>query len=281
MTCKTAFRTIAGHYLKELTVQHRATCAGNADALHDMRIALTRLRTSIAFFLPMVAGPQQRRLAEELKWLNAHLGAVRDLDVAIEWLMKVKTKRQQADHQRWMQERVESQRHLTRALRSARFKRLITSISRWIEKGAWSTKHGIKAAGRRTRSLGEHSARQLPRWQKKLIKKSRKLKDIDAKKRHRLRLLNKNLGYAIEAVTNLIPAAEIPNQQATLKVLRKAQRSLGQLNDDQRCQSLAASLGQSKAVAAELLLGPKREKRLLRAAASAYEKLAKLKSLRV
>jgi len=281
MTCEAAFRTIAGHYLKELTAQHRATCAGDADALHDMRVALTRLRTSIAFFLPMVAGPQQKRLADELKWLNAHLGVVRDLDVAIERLMKVKTKRPQADRKRWMQERADSQRHLTRALRSARYRRLIKSISRWIEKGAWSTKRGTKAARRRTRRFVEHSSRQLPRWQKKLIKKSRKLKDIGAKKRHRLRLLNKSLGYAIEAVTNLISADEISNQQATLKVLRKAQRALGQLNDDQRCQSLAAALGQSKAAASELPLGPKREKHLLRTAASAYEKLAGLKPLRV
>jgi CHAD domain-containing protein len=95
MTCEVAFRTIAGHYLAELTMQYRATCVGDASALHEMRIALTRLRTTIIFFLPIVAGPQQMHLADELKWLNAHLGVVRDLDVAIERLMAVKKKRPQ------------------------------------------------------------------------------------------------------------------------------------------------------------------------------------------
>src|SRR5579864_6573070 len=68
-TCDSAFRIIAGRHLKELTRHHRATCGGDADALHDMRIALTRLRAAIAFFSPMVRGLQQLRLADEFKWL--------------------------------------------------------------------------------------------------------------------------------------------------------------------------------------------------------------------
>ncbi len=58
-------------------------------ALHQMRIALTRLRTAISFFSPMVTDSQQTRIRDELKWLNAHLGAARDLDVAIERLRAI------------------------------------------------------------------------------------------------------------------------------------------------------------------------------------------------
>ena len=246
-----------------------------------MRIALMRLRTAITFFLPMVAGPQHTRLADELKWLNTHLGAVRDLDVAIEWLVAVNKSRPRVEYRSWKEERTASQRHLTRALRSARYQRLITSLSRWIEKGAWSTKRGTRPAKQRACLVTEYSARQLSRWQKRLIRKSHKLRDMGVKKRHRLRLRNKRLSYAIEAFTHLASGIEISNRQATLKFLRKAQRSLGQLNDDERCRSLATTLGQSKATASHLGLGPKREKRLIRTAATAYEKLAALKPLRV
>jgi CHAD domain-containing protein len=51
-----------------------------------MRIALTRLRTAIVFFSPMVADRQLPQIRRELKWLNTHLGVVRDLDVAVERL---------------------------------------------------------------------------------------------------------------------------------------------------------------------------------------------------
>jgi hypothetical protein len=53
-----------------------------------------------------------------------------------------------------------------------------------------------------------------------------------------------------------------------LKHLRRAQKSLGQLNDDARGQSLATTAGTS------LRLPPKRRKRLIKATAKAYRKLA-------
>jgi CHAD domain-containing protein len=279
MACDAAFRTVAGHYLRDLTAHHQATCAGDADALHQMRLALTRLRTAIAFFSPMVAGPQQTRLAAELKWLNAHLGVVRDLDVAIERLKEINKRRPRADHRSWSRERAESQRHLTRALRSARYGQLIKSTARWIEQGAWSTKSGKQAANERACPVTEYCARKLMRWQQKLVKKSRALREVGTRKRHRLRLMNKRLSYAIEAVAALVSRSETSRLRATLKVLRRAQRSLGQLNDDARCRSLATTLGQSGVELSHIFLGPKRERRLIGTSAAAYEKLAELKPL--
>jgi CHAD domain-containing protein len=281
MACDTAFRVVAGHYLRDLTAHYPATCAGDADALHQMRLALTRLRTAIALFSPMVAGPQQTRLAAELKWLNAHLGVVRDLDVAIERLKEINKRHPRADHRSWSRERAESQRQLMRALRSAKYRLLIKSVSQWIEKGSWSTKRGKQAASQRACPVTEYTARKLMRWREKLVKKSRELQDIGIRKRHRLRLMNKRLSYAIEAVADLVSRSDTSGLQATLKLLRKAQRSLGQLNDDARCRSLATTLRQNGDELSKMLLGPKREKQLIRTATAAYEKLAELKPLRL
>src|ERR1700754_800248 len=93
MACDTAFRVVACRCLMDLTANHEATCMGDPEALHQMRIALTRLRTALSFFSPMVADSQREHIRRELKWVNAHLGAVRDLDVAIERL-KIITKQQ-------------------------------------------------------------------------------------------------------------------------------------------------------------------------------------------
>jgi len=281
MACDTAFRIIVRRGLKNLTANHAATCEGDADALHRMRIALTRLRTAISFFSPMVAGPQRARLRDELKWLNAHLGVVRDLDVAIERLRQTDKQRPTADHGSWSRERAESQRHLARVLRSIRYQRLAKSISTWVEKGSWSTKAGKRAARQRACPIAEYSAYKLARWQKKLIQKSRKLQDLDTKERHRLRLQNKKLTYAIESVAELISSREISKQQATVKYLRKAQRCLGHLNDDARGRSLALTVGRGVERAVQPFLTPKHEKRLLRNAAAAYKKLAELKPLRI
>jgi CHAD domain-containing protein len=281
MACDTAFRIIARRGLKDLISHHGATCQVDADALHHMRVAVTRLRTAISFFSPMVAGPQRTRIRDELKWLNAHLGVVRDLDVAIERLREIGQQRPQTDYRSWNRERAQSQRHLARVLRSVRYQRLVKSISVWVEKGSWSTKAGKRAAAQRACPIAEYSARKLARWQEKLIKKSRKLREFGTKKRHRLRLLNKKLNYAIESVADLISHHEISKHQATVKYLRKAQKSLGQLNDDARGGSLAATVGRGGVRASDSFLSPKREKRLIRSAATAYKKLAELKPLRI
>src|SRR3954468_15912050 len=86
MACDTAFRVVARDCLEDLAAHRQATCDGSAAALHDMRIALTRLRAAMAFFSPMTVDAEWLRLKPELKWLNARLGAARDVDVAIERL---------------------------------------------------------------------------------------------------------------------------------------------------------------------------------------------------
>ncbi len=278
--CDTAFRSAAGRYVGDLSAHCEATCEGDAGALHEMRIALTRLRTVIAFFSPMVAGPQQARLADGLKWLNVRLGAVRDLDVAIERLEEIKP-RPQAAYRAWSQERAETQRHLTRALRSVKYQRLIKGISHWIEKGSWSTKTEKHAASQRACPVAEYGRRKLMQWRGKLIKRSRKLREIGPRKRHRLRLMNKRLTYAIEAVADLVSGSEISRLQATLKLLRKAQKSLGQLNDDARFQSLASTQGRGGVGLSRTFLGPKHRKRLIRTAAATYQELAELKPFRI
>src|SRR5437764_14401339 len=79
MACDTAFRIIARHCLGDLIANQPGTCEGDPASLHRMRMALTRLRTAIVFFSPMVADPERPQIRRDLKWLNSGLGRVRDL----------------------------------------------------------------------------------------------------------------------------------------------------------------------------------------------------------
>jgi len=271
---------IAGRYLRDLTASHEATCGADPVALHQMRLALTRLRTAIVFFSPMVDDGKRAQIRSQLKWLNGQLGAVRDLDVAMERLKADGKPRQQtmAYYRSWNERRADSHRHLARALRSTRYRRLIESISGWVENGPWSIKQGKQAAQERASPIASYGAEKLTRWREKLLKKCRKLAKMDTKERHRLRLQNKKLTYSIEFFQDLFADKEFSRQQAALKHLRKAQKSLGQLNDDAKGHSLATAL-QRKGVHAPLqFLSSKREKRLIRTAAAAYQKLAALKA---
>jgi CHAD domain-containing protein len=277
MACDTAFRVTAGRYLAGLTANHNATCNGDPGALHQMRVALTHLRTAILFFSPMVADDECSKIRRELKWLNAQLGAVRDIDVAIERLTKTNEAQRRAipDHGSWNAKAAEAHQHLARVLRSARYRRVIKNTSDWIENGTWSVEGG-KQARQRAIPITAYSAGKLASWRQKLLKKSRRLRKLGPKKRHRLRLLNKKLTYSIDFFVDLFSDKKLSKLQAGLKHLRKAQRSLGQLNDDANARSVAAELKADGADAPFHFIKPKRKKRLLRKAARAYRKLARV-----
>nr|WP_245329240.1 CHAD domain-containing protein [Bradyrhizobium centrolobii] len=282
MACDTAFRIIARRHLDAVLAQHDGTCRGDPDALHQIRIALTHLRSAIRFFSPMVDDAVRPEVWAELNWLNSQLGLVRDLDVAIERVVAASGDELAviAELQSWDEKRAESHRLLARALQSARYRRLIAQTSGWIESGPWSTRRSKEAIRLRRCPLADHAAAQLAEWEKTLLKKARKLGKLNVEKRHKLRLLNKRLTYSIESLEDLFADKSLAKQKSVLKQLRKAQRSLGQLNDDERGQTLADSLNGTGSDTGVRFLDRKREKRLLRTAKIAYQKLDKSKPFR-
>jgi CHAD domain-containing protein len=274
MACDTTFRIVARRCLKDLTENHAATCQGDPKALHQMRTALTALRTAISFFSPMVADSRHVGVKRELKWLNTHLGAVRDLDVTIERLNELTTAiTSDALLSALETEARDSHRSLARTLLSARYRRLIEGTSGWAENGPWSMAKAKQAAQQRASPIAAYSARKLANWLQKLLRKRRKLAHMGIEKRHRLRLMNKKLCYSIEFLEDLFPDKN-SKQRFTLEHLRKAQKSLGQLNDAARGQSLATAIG---VPTPSQFLRPKRQRRLLQTAVAAYRKLATLK----
>lgn len=51
------------------------------DAVHRMRVASRRLRSSLATFRPLFRGSKTQSLREELQWLGTVLGPARDVEV--------------------------------------------------------------------------------------------------------------------------------------------------------------------------------------------------------
>jgi CHAD domain-containing protein len=279
MACDTAFRIVARRHLDALSADQEATCNGDPTALHQMRIALTHLRTAIVFFSPMVEDAVRNEIRDELRWLNGELGAVRDMDVAFERVEQLNKKQPDALSAvgAWNEKRLEGHRNLARTLHSVRYQWLIEQASAWIENGPWSTKKGKQAETERATPIGLYTADKLTEWEQKLLKRSKKLRKMGTERRHRLRLLNKKLTYSIDSFEDLFADRNFSKHKAALKPLRKAQRSLGQLNDGARGQALAVELKQSGVQTPTEFLRPKRKKRLLKKASKAYRKLNRLK----
>jgi CHAD domain-containing protein len=272
MPCATVFRLVASACLEDVKAHHRGARNGDTDAVHQTRVALTRLRAAIAFFEPMVEDSEWTLLKSELKWLNGYLGATRDLDVAIA----------NAPRERLFRTaRVESQRQLRRALTSDRYRRLFKDIVNWVNHGPWSEVSDRRLVRLRASPASAYHARRLARWHEKLVDKSRGLQGKSSHKQHRVRLASKRLRYAIEFSEDVLPKDDFVRWRAIVKQLRKAQQILGELHDAEAAGALAAELHQSARTSRTArerepleLLDRKQRSRLLRRATAAYRKIA-------
>ena len=139
--------------------------------MHQIRVAITRLRAAVAFFAPIVADAEWLRLKQEIAWLNGPLGDARDSDVVVEYARR---KRYRAWAQRMIGEQLEQRqtrdhRRLVRCLRSARTQRLIAAMAALDQAG--SVAEALQASARTRKPLQPTARGELDRWHERLVRK--------------------------------------------------------------------------------------------------------------
>lgn len=241
MDCATAFQVVARKCLSRMQAQRAETIAGDAEALHQMRVAIAQLRASVAFFAPMTSDAAWPKLKTELAWLYALLGDARDADVMAALARHKRYRKWAADtvadddksHDRLY-------RRVATGLRSKRFQRLMNALSRWVERGPWLTRRDGAALHRRTGSLRVYCQRKLEHWRARLIRRGHRLMAMGGKRRHRLRIKVKRYRYALEAIGDICPPAARPKLRHLHKPAKELQRALGDLRDLQRLRRIGA-----------------------------------------
>src|SRR5262249_29805709 len=79
-----AFRLIAHACLRQLVANEPSLQKGDAEAVHQMRTALRRLRAAFSLFSDVVSDKALARLKDEIKWITGELAPARELDVYLE-----------------------------------------------------------------------------------------------------------------------------------------------------------------------------------------------------
>lgn len=234
--CATAFQRIALACVAKVRLHHSRACAGDAEAVHQIRVAITRLRAAVSFFAPITVDVEWRRLKKELAWLNVSLGAARDGDVVMEYARR-------KPYRAWAQRvigrdlavrQARDQRRLVRCLRSLRFHDLIEAMSDWIERGPWLRRWERKVLRKSATPLKAYGERALNRWRRRLIRKGRRLETLDASDRHWLRIRAKRFRYMLEALTGIVPVFGRGEFRHVHKPAKRLQRTLGDLRDLKR-----------------------------------------------
>ncbi|WP_321955665.1 CHAD domain-containing protein [Burkholderia cenocepacia] len=196
--------------------------------VHQMRVALRRLRTLMRFFPRFTDRQWKDTLGADLRWLAKLLGTVRDWDVfateslpaliaadggGSDWDGTLDAARAQS-----MAARVE----LRQALHSARYARLTLGWLEWLSALALPAADGDDAP-----SLRRHATKRVRRLFGHLYG-SPSLTSLDTAARHQVRIDAKRLRYALEFFASL---ASRRTRTETVKTLARVQSVLGEAND--------------------------------------------------
>lgn len=208
-------------------VQHDpGTRLGDAEALHQMRVATRRLRSDIRTFGSLLDERWAGGLTDELGWLGDHLGAVRDLDVQIAGLESaaIDLRPDLGPLFDGLEQRRETARAaLLEAIRGERYAAL---LDRLVD----ATREPVATA-----EAEEPAERILPpllhaAW-RRLERKAQALKADDPDQRyHEVRILAKRARYAAEAIGPVI-GKSAPDTRAFAAAAAKLQDLLGSLQD--------------------------------------------------
>jgi triphosphatase len=125
------------------------------------------------------------------------------------------------------------------AVDSPRYRSLLLDTLDWLENGDWAKR--ARAGGHRR--VERFAANILTRRTKKTMKKGKKLRELDARQRHKLRIAIKKLRYASDFFENLFTGRKTAKRLADFKNrLKGLQDRLGALNDIAVHQKLAPTL---------------------------------------
>jgi inorganic triphosphatase YgiF len=297
MTVRAGFQAIAAAALRQWVGNAAVLrAARRPEALHQMRVALRRLRTAMALFEDAVTDDAYPHLMAELKWLAGELDQGRDIDVLIADTFRPAAARFHDQiglaglGERLLKARTRAYDRALALLDQKRYLNLVLDMAAWIECGAWAdpTREGTTGA-----PLEDLARQGLDKLRRQVKRRGQGLETLDPASRHALRIRAKRLRYAIEFFAGLHPGRK-PERSRYLETLKALQDSLGALNDLKfaRDQGLALAEGGGRACgdsetegaqeafAAGLMIGARlgSQDALLEQARGRYEALMEMKA---
>ncbi|WP_262269347.1 CYTH and CHAD domain-containing protein [Microvirga yunnanensis] len=239
MTSAAAFQVIAVSCLQHLMANEAIVRrVPEADAVHQMRVALRRLRAAMTLFKAVVEDVRRDPIRAELKWMANVLGEARDLDVYIATVLEPARDRYGTDPSyqsllaEYQKRRDRAYEVAQEAVSSPRFITGVLKTAAWIEAGEWREGSGKAARKLRDQPVAMLADEELGRRWKKIIKRGRHLVELDPDERHQVRIEIKKLRYATEFFDSLFKGGGAKKRKRkALSALEALQETLGELND--------------------------------------------------
>ncbi|MGE5270002.1 MAG: CHAD domain-containing protein [Thiohalocapsa sp.] len=225
-----ALRRIGLSCLNQIMRNEAAVEAALPDGIHQMRVAVRRLRAVLSTFARKLPADQRRALSQELRWLATALGAARNLDVFEKSLAPAAAAASGDGDLDALVEATAARRRSAyaqaiRAVRSRRYTALLLRLLRWFEGRLW--RYSTTAEQLR-RPIAELATSLLDRRLRAVRRRSKGFAAQSPPQRHQLRIALKKLRYAAEALAGLYRRRAV---ERFLKRVKRLQDDLGDAND--------------------------------------------------
>lgn len=212
------------------------------EGVHQMRVALRRLRSALSLFRPFVPPDQYIWLVGEVKWLAGNLGPARDWDVFLaELLAPVRAAFEQANGhgggvvedlrllgQAAVARRDRGYEAVRAAILSDRYTTFQLRLGAWLEAKGWRAQPVSEQSVRLFQPVTTLADQLLDKRHRKGRRSGRGFERLGVDDRHQLRIALKKLRYAAEFFRALYD--EKPARRY-LQQLASFQDALGHLND--------------------------------------------------
>lgn len=229
-----AVRRILQQQLEQLmSLEYGLPYDGDPEYVHEMRVAIRRLRTALAI-LRGALGDDGEHLRTEFTWFARALGKVRDSDVFLVFLRGC-LEGSDPLHQSGLRNLIASERRRRRAayrelletLRSDRYAAFRNRLYPMVQSPV-SSPEGLQPTDRNTsRPLWKEARSALKRRQRRLLKFGKRLEAFSGEELHRLRIAGKKFRYSAEFFAGVFPSG----LQKPIRVIAAMQDLLGEAHD--------------------------------------------------
>jgi len=174
------------------------------EAIHQMRVALRRLRAALAMFKRVIPCPEFELFRAEARDLATTMGTARDCD-ALRELVEEGPRAHLGDKRNFTPlmealeaRRVEGYRQVRALLESPPATGFVMRVSAFVERRGWrNSVSGSELAGL-TEPVAVFASEALERLYKRVLRRGKNLADLPDEERHLARIALKNLRYGCE-----------------------------------------------------------------------------------
>ena len=244
MSGDAALQRIGIACLERLLRNEPAVRRRSSEGIHQMRVAVRRLRAVLSAFSAMLPPEQRRWASHELRWLGDALGPARNLHVFASGLMgRAPARLLEPGGLKALATAIERRRKASytaavEAIRSPRYTGMMLRLLRWFDACGWQED---TASGDLRQPIGSLAARILDRRMQVVRKRSEDFVSQYPEQRHRLRIALKKLRYAGEALASLYDADAV---QPFVRQLKQLQDDLGEISDIRVAHHIVADISE-------------------------------------